>query len=384
MTILLLTNILTPYRKFFYDKLYEGFNKEGIDFKVLVMAETEPNRNWTYSELKTNYTILLEHKLISVKNLHLHFNRDLKCQILNLKPDIVILAGGYLLPSVFLTVLLSKKIGFKTYFWSESHLSEKRNYHKIILMARDLIRSHIYNKFDGFWYSGKLSKELILKYINGKKDLCFVPNLVNNNLYVRKPVNNTDEIKKIKEEYGIDDENFIFICPARLTHVKGIDTFINLFSKCTNRKKATILIPGDGELKEDLINMIEDKDVNVRLIGYKNQEEMSRLYMMSDFFLMPSLSDANPLTCVEALWSSLPLLVSKHVGNYPEVIRIGENGYVFDYGNEIESIQLIDKIIDSSKSWRKNAGELSFKIAMEIYEPNNVVNNLITKFKGIV
>jgi hypothetical protein len=54
--VILLTNILTPYRKFFYDLLFKVFAQQGIDFKVLVTAESEPNRNWKYDELKSEYT----------------------------------------------------------------------------------------------------------------------------------------------------------------------------------------------------------------------------------------------------------------------------------------------------------------------------------------
>ena len=39
--------------------------------------------------------------------------------------------------------------------------------------------------------------------------------------------------------------------------------------------------------------------------------------------ILPSLSDPNPLSCIEACWSANPLIVSEHVGNNPEIITEG-------------------------------------------------------------
>lgn len=51
---------------------------------------------------------------------------------------------------------------------------------------------------------------------------------------------------------------------------------------------------------------------------------MIELYSISDVFVLPSISDANPLTCIEALWTELPLFISENCGNYPEVIEQGK------------------------------------------------------------
>ena len=92
---------------------------------------------------------------------------------------------------------------------------------------------------------------------------------------------------------------------------------------------------------------------------------------------MPSLSNPNPLTCIEALWCGLPLLVSTHVGNYPEVIRIGKNGFVFDYSKPEEAVNIISQVIASSSEWRTNAKKVSLDIATIVYNPKNVIDRSI-------
>ena len=60
MKIAFLTNILTPYRCYFYDQLYNALKREKDDMKVFVMTGALPLRPWTYDSLKREYTTLLK------------------------------------------------------------------------------------------------------------------------------------------------------------------------------------------------------------------------------------------------------------------------------------------------------------------------------------
>ena len=124
-------------------------------------------------------------------------------------------------------------------------------------------------------------------------------------------------------------------------------------------------------------NTIKKTNLDVRLLGYQQQNIVMELYAIADFFVLPSLSDPNPLTCIEALWCGLPLLVSKHVGNYPEVIENGQNGYVFDYTKTTEAVGLITKLLHSSVEWKHKASRCSLLIASQYYAPEKVVKRLV-------
>ena len=167
------------------------------------------------------------------------------------------------------------------------------------------------------------------------------------------------------------------LCPARLSVAKGLLEFIELFKESPKTQMFTILVPGNGELEEQIIAKITATGIDMRLLGYKKQNEMVELYAIADVFLMPSLSDPNPLTCVEALWSGLPLIVSTHVGNYPEVIKQGVNGYVFDYDKKDESIRIFDKLAEQSEQWYDMAKAVSRKIAEENYDPDKILTPTI-------
>ena len=110
---------------------------------------------------------------------------------------------------------------------------------------------------------------------------------------------------------------------------------------------------------------------------------MIELYSISDVFVLPSISDANPLTCIEALWTELPLFISENCGNYPEVIEQGKNGYSFNYKNLNDAVKKLDCIISADKRWMENARNTSGLIAKEQYDTKRVIEKILNRFYEI-
>ncbi len=380
MRIVLYTNILTPYRKYFFDTLFEQCRQKNIQFTVLVMAETESNRLWRYEEYQAEYTMLLAHKTVSYKGIYIHYNSDLKEKLLELKPTHVICAGGYLCPGINKVLKLKSVLNYETYFWSESHLNEMRNYLNFLIKIREAIRKSFYNKFDGFWYAGKMSLEFIEKYSYKKTKKIFVPNIVDNKIFDWHFFDDIQK-KETRKKYKIEADKLVFICPARLSTVKGIDKFINIVKDYPKKDNFLFVLAGDGELKDSINDVAQKYNINIRILGYLPQKEIAKLYSVGDFFLMPSLSDPNPLTCIEAIWAGLPLLVSSHVGNYPEIIDINENGFVFNY-DDIENIfDILDRIVSLDKEWYESAKNKSYSKAQNNYQADTLAIRIINELK---
>ena len=382
-SIVLITNILTPYRTHFFDLLHQECMKNGINFNVLVSSKTEDNRKWTYDKFSRDYTNKLNGIRFKIFEYEFTVNKGLKSFLIDKKPDIIIGAGGYNLPIIWQSIFFRKKFKYRLLFWSESHLKEVKHTNKYFIKFREVFRNFIYKKFDGFCYAGKLSLDFIEKYSNLNAKLFFLPNLINNDKFKQSRNLSLEQKKIIRKKYNVPEDKFIFICPARLTKVKGIDRFLKIFNECENKKYACVLIPGDGEDKDLIQSIILENELNVKLLGYRDEFEMLELYSISDCFLMPSLSDPNPLTSIEAVWCGLPLIVSEHVGNYPEVIVNGENGFVFKYREDKTAKIYIDQLISSSDLWIKNARKISCAIAEEKYDSFLTTERLVLELKSL-
>lgn len=371
MKIVLYTNLMTPYRKHFYDLLYRVCKENGDEFCVLVMSDNEKNRTWHYKDLETSYSRLLKGKTISIGETYIHINYGLKRIIRMINPDIVIAAGSYLCPGTWTIARARRKYGYKALFWSESHLGEVRQYASIKLLIREKVRSKFYGIFDGFLCPGRLATDFVKAYAGKDKKIVFLPNLVDEKFWSKREEDREEFCEKIHREGKV-----IFFTPARLSRVKGIGDFLELLSLTKKKNTVTMLVAGEGEQKEELEERAKNLQIDLRLIGNKSAEEIAKLYRACDFFVLPSLSDPNPLSCIEALWSRKPLLISEHVGNYPEVIKQGCNGYMFSYRDKNRAVEILNELLDKTDAWKVRAGEESYTIAQEIYDSKKTVERV--------
>lgn len=372
MKILLYTNIITPYRKYFYDLLFKECRIKKDEFVVYVMAKTESNRGWNYEQFSAPYIHLLKGFTISIGERYLHINAGIQHMLVSEAPNVVITAGSYICPGVWIIANSKKTYKYKVLLWNESHKMEKRKLNSFVLSIREFIRRQLFGKFDAFLCPGILSRELIKDYVS--KDVRFIdlPNLVDDAFYGKDVHPN---LYSYIDKTNCDHK--LFFIPARLSPVKGIENFLELLSQCKNANKVDVIIAGDGSLHKSINDMAQRLQLSVILLGTKSKEEIRDLYNLVDCFVMPSLSDANPLTCIEALWAGLPLLVSNHVGNYPEVIEQGKNGYVFSYERKQEAINIIDEMVTNNDDWQRNAKLISKSIAKQKFSSKVVVCSLV-------
>jgi glycosyltransferase involved in cell wall biosynthesis len=383
MKLVILTNILSPYRKFMFDEINHFVLKENGFFRVLVCAESEPNRHWKYDEFKTDYTLLLQTRKFKKHDYVTggYYAINLKKVLSDINPDIVIAGGSYALIPVLQSIFLKKKLNFRLLFWSEGNLLKREKISFVKFHLREMVRKATYHAFDGFWNAGYFSNLLIDRY---KKKDCpsfFMPNLVDGE-YFSQCLDWSDELKdNIRKKYSVEKKKKIILCPARLSYEKGLVEFLDLYSLAKQKHQVTLLIAGDGPLFQEIKNKIKTINADIRLLGYKNQDEILELYAISDVFLLPSNIDPNPLSCIEALHCGLPLLISEHVGNAAEVVKPDVNGYIISYSEKEKAVAIINKIISQDAQWFENAKNKSLEIAHTIYNSNISIPKCLNEMK---
>lgn len=380
--IVLLTNEMTPYRKSFYDKIYHYCNLHGIKFSVLTMTRLQKGYNWNFDECMSSYVTLMRGVHIPYP-ISMHINFEIVRQLKQLHPDILIMAGSYINPTSWLALYALRGIPCKTYFWSESHLNEVRSYNKLTLKIREYVRHHFYSKFTGFWFAGKLSRQFIDRYAKHTKEMYLVPNLIDDKCYYTTSKTLKEKKDSLRKSWGLSGNKKIAIIPARLSKEKGIVQFLEILNASELKDRVEIIIPGTGPLEGTLKEKVKELNLNVKFLGYQQQPKMIELYSLTDFLILPSLSDPNPLTSIEALWCGLPLYVSTHVGNYPEVVEDGVNGYVFEYQNRNDAVVKLNCLISASDAWYRNATAKSQEIANKQFNSEKVVPDLIYKITNV-
>lgn len=379
MKIIIVTNILTPYRKAFFDELARQCRERSVGFRVFAMASGIYGQKWKYEEYASWYTTLLNSKTIRIRNIEVYLGSNLKNLLKEDFPDIAIFGGSYVHPAVWRGTDFLHRQSCEILYWSESHLDEERTYPKGLLYLREYMRRKFYKKFLGFWYPGAKARQLIEKYATKEALYIEIPNLIDSKKFSAGLRNAQDGKEAVRRKYGLDPDKYIMFSPMRLAWVKGLEPFMELAAESSVKEKLQLAVAGTGELEKHLRDKAEQLEVDLILLGYHEEDEIIELYNAADCFFMPSLSDASPLSCIEAVWSGLPLFVSNHVGNALETVEQGINGYIFSYKDRRRAISDLENMILSDEAWRERARAKSREIAENRFDLEKATEVLLDR-----
>ncbi len=354
MKLYWVTNIPTPYRNHRYRTMQRVFPQHGIDFEVLYMAHTEPNRHWDMPEAQFTYPQSVfpgVHPV--VRGWTGHFNPKL-LQKLRKEPADVVLIGGFACPTHWLAPLFCP-VSTKRVMMVESNLSSAR----MMGRASRWFKRRMLLPNNAFIVPSPSSKEYILKLAPESVGCPFfeLPNLVDDSVWVDEVKTKRRERAALRRTLGIGDATQLWICPARLVEDKGLHLFLPTLAGLSGLH---LLIAGDGPLRRRLEKITADLNLPVTFLGQQSQAKMVDLYAAADLFVLPSLRDASPLSAVEACASALPLLVSRRIGNLNDVLSEGENGASLDILSPKDVVAMAERALQWSPEKLEQMGYASY------------------------
>ncbi|PHM66198.1 Glycosyltransferase [Xenorhabdus stockiae] len=113
---------------------------------------------------------------------------------------------------------------------------------------------------------------------------------------------------------------------SRLVSLKGISVSILVVNELIRKNINTqLLIAGDGEIKNDLEELVHKLGIekHVKFIGY--QADMSKFYKKIDIYMSSPITEPFGLSCIEALSNAVPVIFPL-VDGQPEAVKDGYCG----------------------------------------------------------
>jgi len=156
---------------------------------------------------------------------------------------------------------------------------------------------------------------------------------------------NSSNNYKIKDKYGLTNDDIVIGKIARLSIIKGHIYLLKAFEKmCKQIPNAKLLFVGDGENKSELLRFIDKKRLNDKIIftGLIPTNEMPSVISLIDIVVHTALLEGLPRVFTQSLLMGKPI-ISFDLDGASEVIEDGKNGYLIEPLN-IE--MLTEKIID--------------------------------------
>lgn len=156
--------------------------------------------------------------------------------------------------------------------------------------------------------------------------------------------------RKTREELGIND-NLVIGHIGRLTEQKNTLFLIDIFNEIQKKRpEARLLLVGDGNLREKMLQKIKDYGIQDKVIYLGTTEDIHKLYNAMDCFLLPSLYEGLPVVGVEAECTGLPMFFSTAV---PEESSPCED-LGFFIGLDRSAAEWAEEVIKETEKLEKN------------------------------
>jgi glycosyltransferase involved in cell wall biosynthesis len=129
------------------------------------------------------------------------------------------------------------------------------------------------------------------------------------------------------------DGNKVIGMVARLDLQKGFEYLLRAAHQlCGTFPALKVVIAGEGPDRQAIENMIQRFGLQSSVILAGHHSDMPGIYAAIDIFVLPSLNEGLPMTILEAIAASRPVIATR-VGAIPSVIKDGETGLLVDAGD---------------------------------------------------
>ena len=338
MSLVILTNIPTPYRTAFFDALAEEAARAGKRFHVLYCAKTEPGRHWPYdaSKMKHAHTVLRGFHP-SLTGIHAHLNPGVLAELNLLKPDTLLIAGSWNTPTMLIAGLNIYSPAPRRFFWSEGHADAAL--HKSGLIA--WLRRRVYRTFDGFSVPNAKSAEWAVAQAGSARPVVSLPNAIDAAFFKRP---SGDARSQARRKLGLPVEGRVLVQVSALTERKGVLPLAKAFLGLSDadRAGARLVFVGEGEQRSELESLASQSAGSIRLLGQLPPEEVRQVLWAADAFVLNTRLDPNPLSAIEASAAGLPVVMSSAAGNISEIVEAPDAGFIIrDPANPTEALRSV-------------------------------------------
>lgn len=170
-----------------------------------------------------------------------------------------------------------------------------------------------------------------------------------------------------------------FLVVSHLRFSKGIQDLILAVKDLpeTLKKDLSITIYGDGPYKKELLDLVAMHQLNSVFDFKGSSSTLKTTYQHYDYMLQPTHMECFSLSILESLAANIPVITTT-VGGNEEVIKNGDNGYIFNV-EDIEALTaLLEAVVTGEKTIKSNTRDLiETKFSINLMVENHF--NLIIK-----
>lgn len=349
MKVLYANPIFQNYRLPYYKRLNELFEGE---FYVLYSVNRYKNRYDKLLEyipnVMGNNAIPYEKELLyntyeksfkkynKEKGKRIPFTRGLLKEIRRVKPDVLITEGFYQwTPLLVLYSIVFRKplfMGYERTPYTERNCSFIKKIHRKIT-----------NLFiSGYLVNGSETEKYLLS-LGVSKNKIHIGGMSADSKGLIKAISllSLNDKNDFRSRYNAS-RGLVYLFSGQIVKRKGLKYLLEAWVKHTEvYPEDTLIIIGFG----DLYATFKDEYKECKSIYFEGRIEYDNVYKyyaIADVFILPTIEDNWSLVVPEAMACGLPVATSIYNGCYPELVKKGVNGFVFDTFKQDTLLEALD------------------------------------------
>lgn len=303
--------------------------QEISDFKTIVLFQKhKPYFEEKLKEKNIDLVFLNKTKHLDFKNA-----KELRQIIKDFRPDVIHTENNALIPT-YLALRKIKKQQRPKVFHTMHLKAEDETSNKIVRF----LYKHIFKKpnYIPVAITKSLSEESKIFY-----KIPYVPY-----------VNNGVSLEPFRNDITLSSRKYDIVVVGRFVpqknHLFVVSSFLKLKEKLPNIKIALV---GGGELLDEIKKFVSDNNAQdfIHFAGVLNSP--ADIVNNSKVIALGSLYEANPLSLLEGM-SAGCIVVSSNVGGVADIIKEGQNGFLFDSGDKDKFVGILYKILSDIDSYQ--------------------------------
>ncbi len=204
------------------------------------------------------------------------------------------------------------------------------------------------------------------------------------------------DVGDVRQRYGLEG-NVAILFVGRIRADKGVEYLVRAANIVVNEfgdnKGVQFLLVGptdefgSGEGARSpylakITRLIEDYGLqqNVKLTGALPFDDLRKLYVACDIFVLPSLAEAMPTALLEAMASGKPVIGTK-VGGIPMQVKDGQSGFLIDPADEKQLAERIKYLIDNQTE-AKEMGAYGRRLAEEEFNWSKIAERTLQVYQS--
>jgi glycosyltransferase involved in cell wall biosynthesis len=186
--------------------------------------------------------------------------------------------------------------------------------------------------------------------------------------------NGVEPDKNENRQYSKNGNHRIVTFLGRITYQKGPEYFIQAACKVLEKvEKVSFVMAGNGDMFRSMIKFASQRKIMKHFFftDFLKGEEVSRMYALSDVYVMPSISEPFGISPLEAMRFGVPVIISKQSG----VAEVLDEAIKVDYwdvdalADAIYGVLNYPALSENLKKSKQNTDKLSWDMAaMQVSE----------------